>query len=277
MTDVVEATARPAAASTTEPPPAAPTAAALKELRRPVRGLTVTGVVLGAVGALTQLVPFAGIAELARVLLAPGPLDSGRVVTTALVIAIGLVLGWSCTGAALSVTHVADGKLQAILRRRMVARLGRVELGWYGGTNSGAVRKAALDDIDDLHHLVAHHDVELAGAIVLPLGGLAYLVWVDWRLALLAIVTLPVYLVAYAFMMRGFAEKMTAMDTGFARVSSAIAEFVHGIAVVKVFGRTNKAHEGYRRAVTGTPRSMPGGCGPCCGWRRSRRWRCRCR
>ncbi|GAA3357640.1 ABC transporter ATP-binding protein [Saccharopolyspora gregorii] len=222
---------------------------ALAELRRPIAPMTRLGVLLGGIGALTTLAPFVGIAELGRTLLAPGPLDATRVAWTAVVIAVGTVLGWSCTGAALWITHLADGRMQAELRRRLVRKLGEVGLGWYSETNSGRVRKAAQDDVDDLHHLIAHHDVELAGAVVLPLGGLAYLLWVDWRLALLALATLPIYFVAYGFMMRGFADKMREMDSGFARVSAAIAEFVHGIAVVKSFGQTGRAHAGYRRAV----------------------------
>ncbi|MCP2197859.1 ABC transporter ATP-binding protein [Lentzea flava] len=217
---------------------------ALKELRRPVVWWTRAGVVLGAVGALTTLVPFIGIAELGRRLIA-GQDATG----TAVIIAAALVVGFLCNGGALGLTHVADAKLQALLRRRIVARLGKVPLGWYSDTTSGAVRKAAQDDIEDLHHLLAHHDVEVTGAIVLPLGGIAYLVWLDWRLALLAVATLPIYLVAYAFMMRGFAEKMRELDSGFARVSAAIVEFVHGITVVKAFGQANRAHRGYLEAV----------------------------
>lgn len=217
---------------------------ALKELRRPVVWWTRAGVILGAVGALTTLVPFIGIAELGRRLI------NGQEATgVAVIIATALVVGFLCNGAALGLTHVADAKLQALLRRRIVARLGKVPLGWYSDTTSGAVRKAAQDDIEDLHHLVAHHDVEVTGAIVLPLGGIAYLVWLDWRLALLAVATLPIYLVAYAFMMRGFAEKMRELDSGFARVSAAIVEFVHGITVVKAFGQANRAHRGYLEAV----------------------------
>jgi ATP-binding cassette, subfamily B, bacterial IrtA/YbtP len=217
---------------------------ALKDLRRPVAGWTRAGTVLSAIGALTTLVPFIGIAELARKLL-----NRQDVTATAVVIATGVVFGFLANGAALSLTHVADAKLQATLRRRIVRRLGQVPLGWYSTTTSGAVRKVAQDDIEELHHLVAHHDVELTGAVVLPLGGFAYLVWLDWRLALLAVATLPVYVVAYGFMMREFSEKMMELDAGLRKVSAAIIEFVHGIAVVKAFGQANRAHRGYLSAV----------------------------
>ena len=224
--------------------------AALGELRRPIAGLRRLGIFLGGVGALTTLVPFIGIAELARILIASGPIDRAKVTGVALTVVVGLGLGWTCIGTALWVTHLADHRLQAILRRALVRKLGEVSLGWYSDKTSGVVRKAVQDDLEDLHHLVAHHDVELVSAIVLPVGGLAYLLWLDWRLALLAVATLPIYVVAYAWMMRGFAEKMLQLDASFARVSAAIVEFVHGIAVVKAFGQTGRAHQSYQRAVS---------------------------
>lgn len=222
---------------------------ALRDLRRPVMGLLWFGVSLGSVGALTSLVPFIGIAELGRTLLRPVPISGADVAVVAAIIVAGLVLGWVCTGSALWLTHVADHRLQAIVRRALVRKLGRLPLGWYSDKTSGAIRKAVQGDLEDLHHLLAHHYVELASAVVLPAGGLAYLLWLDWRLALLAVVTLPVYLVAYAWMMRGFGEKMVQLDASFTKVSAAIVEFVHGIAVVKAFGQTGRAHRAYQHAV----------------------------
>lgn len=222
---------------------------ALARLRRPVAHLTRAGMLLGGIGALTALAPFVGLTELARALLAP-TIDSAHVAKVAVAIVAGLTLGWLCTGAALWLTHLADHRLQASLRRALVAKLGAVPLGWYSDKTSGQVRKAVQDDLQDLHHLTAHHDVEWVGALVLPAAGVAYLLWLDWRLALLAVATLPIYLFAYAWMMRGFGEKMVQLDASFAKVSAAIVEFVHGIAVVKAFGQTGRAHRAYRGAVT---------------------------
>ncbi|MET7640825.1 ABC transporter ATP-binding protein [Streptomyces sp. NPDC005438] len=230
-------------------PRARTTAEAMRELRAPVRALTRSGLVIAGVGALSQLLPYVAIVELARGLLAPGEPDRARIITVSVVAVVGMALGWTANGLALWLTHVADARVQALIRRRLVTRLGRVPLGWYTDSSSGQVRKAAQDDIDDLHHMIAHHEVDLVEAIVLPLAALSYLVWIDWRLALLALASFPVYAAAYAWMWRGFADKMAQMDAGFGRVSAAIVEFVHGIAVVKSFGRLGRAHEAYRRAV----------------------------
>jgi ATP-binding cassette, subfamily B, bacterial IrtA/YbtP len=222
---------------------------ALREVRAPVIGMIRIACVIGAVGALCALVPFAGLAELGALLLAPGSLDTGRVALVAWLVAAGLGLRGLLLGTALTITHVADQRLQAILRTRMVAHLGRVPLGWFSRNSSGMVRKAAQEDVHDLHQLIAHHSVEFTAALVLPVGGLAYLVWLDWRLALLALVTLPFYAAAYAWMMRGYAEKMLAMNTTMARISAAVVEFVGGISVVKTFGQGRRAHETFRRAT----------------------------
>ncbi|ODU07285.1 MAG: ABC transporter [Pseudonocardia sp. SCN 72-86] len=224
-------------------------AVALKDVRAPVIGMIRTGCVLGALGALCALVPFVGLAELGAVLLTPGPVDTGRVVLIAWLVAAGLGLRGLLLGVALTITHVADQKLQAILRSRMVAHLGRVPLGWFTQRSSGVVRKSAQEDVHDLHQLIAHHSVELTAAIVLPIGGLGYLFWLDWRLALLALVTLPFYAAAYAWMMRGYQEKMLEMNATMARISSAVVEFVSGISVVKTFGQGRRAHEAFSRSA----------------------------
>jgi ATP-binding cassette subfamily B protein len=204
---------------------------------------------LGAAGALCALVPFVGLAELGATLLAPGRPDTGRVVFIGWLVVTGLAARALLMGLALTITHVADQRLQAILRTRMVHHLGQVPLGWFSEHSSGLVRKSAQDDVGELHQLIAHHAVEFTAAWVLPVGGLGYLCWLDWRLALLAVATLPCYAAAYAWMMRGFAAKMQAMNSAFARVSAAVVEFVSGIAVVKTFGQGRRAHQSYRSAA----------------------------
>ncbi|MGE0299971.1 ABC transporter ATP-binding protein [Pseudonocardia sp.] len=249
------AVAEPAVTADTRPTPpsareiARRQAAALARLRAPVMGRTRLAIALAAAGALAALVPFVALARLGELLLAPGPVDRDAVLMVAWLVVAGLGVRGLCLGTALAVTHFADSSLQADLRRRMIDRLGRVPLGWFSDTSSGVVRKSAQDDVSDLHHLVAHHSVELTGAVVLPLGGLAYLLWLDWRLALLAVATLPFYAVAYAWMMRGYQERIQEMNAAFARISAAVSEFVSGIAVIKAFGRARRAHEAYRRTA----------------------------
>ncbi|EME19543.1 ABC transporter ATP-binding protein [Rhodococcus triatomae] len=239
-------------------PPATAERQALRELLAPVRTQTRVAMAMQVVAAFATIVPYVAIAELGKTLLADGPVDSQRVWTIVWIVVAGLGLRAGFGGGALMVTHFADVRLQAILRRRIAATLGRLPLGWFTTHSSGQVRKAAQNDIGDMHYLVAHSAVETTGAVAVPLAGLAYVISVDWRLALLAVATLPVYVVAYAVMTRGMTEKMEEMNRGLAAISATVVEFVTGIAVVKTFGQTRRAHSRYRDAATETAKAYDG-------------------
>ncbi|MGW1438420.1 ABC transporter ATP-binding protein [Streptomyces griseus] len=226
------------------------TRAALASLLAPVRVRTRIAMALQIIGAAATIVPYIAIAELAKTLLAPGPADPDEVRAAVLITVVGLSVRALSGGVALALTHFADVALQASLRRRIVARLGRAPLGWFTANSSATVRKAAQNDVHDLHYLVAHSAVETTAAVTVPAVGLGYLFWLDWRLALLALATLPLYAGAYAYMMRDFGPQMGRLNAGIAAINKAIVEFVTGIGVVKTFGRAGEAHAGYREAAT---------------------------
>lgn len=222
---------------------------ALAALVAPVRGRTRAAMGLQIVASAATVAPYVAIAELGKTLLADGPVDEGRAWRIVWFALAALGVRALFGGGALITTHFADVRMQAILRRRIATTLGGLPLGWFTRNSSGLVRKAAQNDIEDLHYLVAHRDVETVAALATPLFALAYAVWLDWRLALLAVATLPVYIGAYAFMTRDMAEKMQQVNAGIARISATIVEFVSGIAVVKTYGRTGQAHSRFRSAA----------------------------
>jgi ATP-binding cassette subfamily B protein len=80
-------------------------------------------------------------------------------------------------------------------------------------------------------------------------AALAYLLWVDWRLALVTLLPLPAFVVLYGAMMRGMGEQIAQWDLRQGRVSAATVEFVQGIAVVKAFGQARRAHQRLLREI----------------------------
>jgi len=111
------------------------------------------------------------------------------------------------------------------------------------------LRKAVQDDTTLVHTVIAHGPVERLNAIVTPLALLGCAFWIDWRLALLAVSTLVLYVLTYSVSMRGMNEKTVEMDRKLAAISSAMVEFVSGIGVVKAFGRVGRAHSAYLAAA----------------------------
>ena len=214
----------------------------IARLVAPVKGRLWFACILQAISAFAGVAPFIAVAELGRTLLVEGPVDSVRA-WWIVGLAIGaLALRLVCLMGAGALTHIADLDLQLHLRRSMAARLARVPLGWFDGHSAGAVKKALQDDVTALHHLVGHAYTNMVSAIVTPLAALAYLFWVDWRLALVALVPMLLGISLYALQFRGYEEKMAAYNEALGDVNAAAVEFVQGIAVIKTFGQARKAY-----------------------------------
>ncbi|MCW5951309.1 MAG: ABC transporter ATP-binding protein [Propionibacteriaceae bacterium] len=246
MSSIATIDAEPAAGEAPAAPSGAGESAAGPNCSPPARTPLAVAVGLYVISSLAAIVPFLAVVELARTL---APLTTGAAVDTTRAWAIvwvvvgALVLRAITQTTALVITHLADAGLGAGLRSRIVGHLRTIPLGWFGSHTSGRVKKAAQDDVGAMHHLVAHSTMDLTAAIVTPVATMAYLFWVDWRMALVALVPLVVAVAFYAVAMGGSMELYNRYDASLAEINSATVEYAGGIAVVKAFGQTGKAHD----------------------------------
>ena len=227
--------------------------AAIKRLGAPVRTRLRVGQVLVLISGVLAVAPYIALVRLGGILLDAynaGAAPDGRQVRG---VVIMLVSAYSTRlllyMVALLITHMADLALRDQLRRDIVQRISRAPLAWFSESTSGRIRKAVQDDTTTVHTVIAHGPIEQLNAIVTPLALLACAFWIDWRLALLALSTLLLYVLTYSFSMRGMNEKTVEMDRKLAAVSSTMVEFVSGIGVVKAFGRVGRAHAAYLDAA----------------------------
>ncbi|HMR49143.1 MAG TPA: ABC transporter ATP-binding protein [Arachnia sp.] len=218
----------------------------------PVKGSLAGIIALSVAGAVSGIVPFLAIVELARTLLPAidgRPIDAGRVWAIVVVAVIALFVSVGTAFAAGAVGHFADGRLQHSLRQRIIRHLQRLPLGWFDQRSSGSVRKLVENDVVALHQLVAHSIQDVLIAVTVPVVSLIYLFLVDWRMALATLVPLFLAMLVYPLMMRGAGEKYVQYDAATQALSGATVEFVQGIAVVKRFGQVGRSHRRYRDAT----------------------------
>ncbi|MBB5074660.1 ABC transporter ATP-binding protein [Nonomuraea endophytica] len=207
-------------------------------------------VVLQVIGAVAGLAPLLAVVELGRTLLSPGPLDHGHVWTVVIVGAAGLFVRLLFTAASSGIGHLVDGRVQLMFRRQLAARLGRVPIGWFSRRHSGELAKVVGDDVSAVHPFIAHTPGELVSAFVVPLVSLVYLFTVDWRLTLITLVPVVLALALVPLMMTpARLREQKAFDAAMGRITSSVVEFVQGIAVVKAFGGSGRAHRRFVTAV----------------------------
>ncbi|MFH9006600.1 ABC transporter ATP-binding protein [Streptomyces afghaniensis] len=237
---------------TTAPPPPG-----VARLLRPYAGCFAVVVVLQIIGAVAGLAPLLAVIELGRTLLAPGSADDGHVRIVVIAGAAGLLVRLLFTAASSGVGHLLDTRVQLSLRRQLAARLGRVSIGWLARRRNGELAKLVGEDVSAVHPLIAHTPGELVSAFVVPLVSLGYLLTVDWRLTLITLIPVLLAVALVPLMMTPTRlREQKEFDAAMGRISASVVEFVQGIAVVKAFGGSERAHGKFRTAVGDFTRSF---------------------
>ncbi|OAP25479.1 MULTISPECIES: ABC transporter ATP-binding protein [Amycolatopsis] len=223
-----------------------------KELLKPYRSRFAAIIAFYVAGSVAGLAPLLAVAEIGRVLLSAGATDHRHAWTAVLLGALGLVVGVVLTAVAAALGHVLDGEVQLSFRRQLAAKLSRVPLSWFSGRRTGDLAKAVGEDVSTVHPFIAHAPGELVSAFVVPLVALSYLFSIDGRLTLITLVpvVLAVGLVPLMMTPPRLREQQE-FDEAMGDITSAVIEFVEGIAVVKSFGGSGRAHHRFRTAADG--------------------------
>ena len=224
------------AAREQEPQPTvAPTAApAPVRVLAPARGALVVGGLAQALLAVVQIVPFILFAEVARLFLRGAGVDEFIAVGVAAL----LVMALSAAGTTVLLfgMHLYDARFAAALRRRLMDKLSTLPLGWFTNRKAADVKTLVGDDVAALHYVVTHSVLDLVAAVVTPVVALGYLFAVQWRLALVLLLPLVVFLFVMIRISRRDADKNALVQRTSALASGQAQTFLSTIDQARVFG-----------------------------------------
>ncbi|MRT24908.1 ATP-binding cassette domain-containing protein [Enterobacteriaceae bacterium RIT697] len=131
--------------------------------------------------------------------------------------------------------HEASYQLEEALREQLVEHLSRVPLGVVQSWGSGRLRKIIQDDVKALHIAVADAVPFIGASLSQPLAALLLLAVVQWRLALVALLLLPVSLICMARMARENPQQRARYNEASEGVNAGVIELVQGMAVMRTF------------------------------------------
>ncbi|UCZ81646.1 ABC transporter ATP-binding protein/permease [Pectobacterium carotovorum] len=154
-------------------------------------------------------------------------------------------------------SHYAAFRLENQIRSALAEQLARIPLGEVQRLGTGSLAKIVQDDVKALHLFVADSTPLYARAVVAPLCTGALLFWLDWRLALAALLVLVIGAVVLMLAMRNAGEMNQRYNQAREEVSTAVIEFVQAMPVVRTFdtgastfGRYQQALENYLDVLT---------------------------
>jgi ATP-binding cassette subfamily B multidrug efflux pump len=137
------------------------------------------------------------------------------------------------------------------IRRAMFGHLQRVSLSFMDKTEVGRLMSRLQGDVNSMQEFL-ETSVLAVGDLLLLFGIVAAMLWLDWQLALMVLLVIPVLLgVRILWLTRARAAFMAAHEAN-SITNGALAEAIHGVRAVQAMDRASLNAELYGQLVDNT-------------------------
>lgn len=213
------------------------------------RKTTYAAVAAMLVGTVMNVVPFLFIYQIIKPLLMRETLTAGYVFWRIAAIAVCVLLYAMVYVCGLSLSHRSAYHTLKNLRVSLQAKLEAQPLGAIQEKGVGSIKKMFIDDIETIELLLAHTLPEGIANLAIPALVYVGMFLVDWRLALLALGSLPFGLLAMMAMYKIGMGKMGSYYAAAQKMNNTIVEYINGMEVVKVFNRDGESYHRFEHDV----------------------------
>ena len=205
-------------------------------------GQYILSVLLAMVGVGFSVAPYFVITEVVKALMA-GNRELGFYLSRCALMALlwlGRVL---CHAFSTATSHKATFAVLGEIRKRCTEKLARMPLGAVLEQSSGAVKNTLIERVDSIETTLAHIVPEFTANLLIPVIILIYIFTIDWRMGLASLATVPLGMFCYVFMMTGSAKFYEHTVTATKALNDTAVEYIGGIQVIKVFGKTKSSYD----------------------------------
>ena len=215
---------------------------------KPYHGKFIGSIILAVLGVACQMVPYFCVAHIVTMMLS-GEQNFSRYVTAGIIALCGYFgkVLFSCLSTTIS--HTATYYTLRDLRENITEKLARVPMGTILDTPSGQYKTTIVDRVEGMEPTFAHLIPEMTANVLVPIVIVVYLLILDWRMALLSLVTLVVGLVVMSAGMKNYPVKWEGAVKAGKQMTDAIVEYIGGIEVVKAFSQSAGSYKKYSDAV----------------------------
>lgn len=203
---------------------------------------------LAVLGEMFGIVPFLMVALLADELYR-GTATIQRVLFFSGIAAICQLIKMLLTWRSSLMSHKISFTILKNIREAITDRMAKVPMGVMLETPTGAFKNLIVDNVAKLEDSMAHFMPELPSNIAAPLCSILLIFILDWRMGLASLITIPLGILFFAAMMRGYGPRMENYMRSANDMNSSLVEYVNGIQVIKAFNRSASSYGKYSKSV----------------------------
>lgn len=146
-------------------------------------------------------------------------------------------------------SHKAAFEIIRNIRMTIMEKMARLPMGTIQRKPSGEFKQVVIDETERLEYPIAHVIPELTSSILVPVAVVAYLFAIDWRMALVSLVSTVIGVTVYGCMTMGRGAMMQRYMQANSDMNATVVEYINGMEVVKAFGRSADSLDRFTNAV----------------------------
>jgi ATP-binding cassette, subfamily B, multidrug efflux pump len=123
------------------------------------------------------------------------------------------------------------------LRVRIFSRLQGFSMDFFHRTPVGRLMTRLGNDIDSLSSMFTEGLIELLGAMLMIVYAVGFMFWLDWKLAIAALLVLPLMILTTSIFREKVRKNNVVIRGLLAELNSTMQESLAGIHIVRIFGK----------------------------------------
>jgi ATP-binding cassette subfamily B protein len=132
------------------------------------------------------------------------------------------------------------------MRLSLYAHLQRLSPRFYARTRLGDIVSRLNNDISEIQRVAAEAALAWVGNVLFLIGSLVMMVWLDWRLALIALAPMPISLLALAFYRRQLESRVADLRQRSADIGSFLIETLQATSLVVASNAQQREQDRFR-------------------------------
>ena len=224
------------------------TVSLLLNFAAPHKGKYISAVILAILGVIAGMIPYFSVARMVVALL-DGNSEIKFYLIWCGIAALSFIAKGILENISTAISHKATFTSMKELRHNLISKLSRLPMGKLIDIPSSYYKDIIVDRVESIEVPLAHLLPEMTANILVPILMLIYLLILDWRMALISLITIPLGMFFMAGTMKTYGTKYEGSVKASGKMTNAIVEYIGGIEVIKAFSQRARSYGKYSNAV----------------------------
>ena len=225
------------------------------EVLKEHKGKVFTSALIAIIGVGLGVVPYFSVANIINNIV-EGKVEIGAYIPYILAVLVGLLGSILFHEFSTIISHnlayrVIEGK-----RKKLVDKLSKISMGEIEKRSSGQWSQFMVETLDKMEQPIAHVIPEVIANLLIPIVLVVIIFIMDWRIGVANLLTIPLGLLFFMMMMRGYEEKSKRYQEASKAMNTTMVEYVNGIKVIKAFNKSASSFGKFKETVNENKKSM---------------------